>query len=277
MIKEKKHLPAGLYIVATPIGNLKDITLRALEVLENVDLIACEDTRESGKLLSHYGIGTKLLAYHEHNAEKARPAIIKAIEEGQSVALISDAGTPLISDPGYKLVREVQEKGLFYTTLPGASSVISALTLAGLPTDHFLFCGFVRLDKIKDYQAIPYTLVFLSSPHRCLDEMNKMKDVFSGREVALVREISKMFEEVKRGSFDEVISYYETHLLKGEIVLVVGPRTEAEVLDENALDADIKNLSKTMPTKELAALLAGKYSLPRKDVYTRITKLLQKV
>lgn len=274
---EKKELPLrpGLYVVATPIGNLKDITLRALEVLNAVDSIACEDTRVSGKLLGHYGMKKKFLNYHEHNGEAMRPFILEKIKAGQRIALISDAGTPLISDPGYKLVRAAQEENLYVTTLPGASSVISALTLSGLPTDHFLFCGFINKKTLATYAPIPYTLVFLASPHKVMGELALMQKIFAGREVSLVREISKLFEEVKRGSFAEVMTYFETHTLKGEIVLVVGPVDEDEVMDaltlEKALNEDIKRLKNTMPTKELATLLSGKYGLSKKDVYGKIT------
>ena len=269
-------LQPGLYITATPIGNLKDITLRAIEVLSTVDIIACEDTRISGKLLNHFGISKKLINYHEHNGEKMRPLILDMIKEGKSVALISDAGTPLISDPGYKLVREAQDRGIYVTTIPGASSIVSALTLSGLATDHFLFCGFIQRKKISEYTSIPYTLVFLASPHKILDELQEMKVLFKNREVSLVREISKMFEEVKRGTFEEVIDYFQTHPLKGEIVLLVGPNQNEELMDEAALNEDIQKLKGTVPTKDLASILAGKYNIPKKDVYTRITKLLDR-
>jgi len=267
-----KSISPGLYIVATPIGNLGDITLRAVETLKSVDMIACEDTRVSTKLLHHLGIQKKLISYHEHNAEKMRPKIVEELKQGRSIALISDAGTPLISDPGYKLVREVVAEKIPLTSLPGPSSVITALTLSAMPTDHFVFAGFVNSKDFEALQYIPYTLIFFSTAQKLLKDLALMAPVFKGREVAIVREITKMFEEVQRGSFPDVMNHYTVHPAKGEIVLLLSPPSHQEV-DLKTLDQEIQTLRKKYSVKELSEILAQKYSLKKRDIYQRILDL----
>lgn len=237
-------LKPGLYCVATPIGNLKDITLRALEVLQNCDIIACEDTRESSKLLGHYGISKPKWSYHDHNADQVRPKIVEAIQNGQSVALISDAGTPLISDPGTKLVQACRQEDIYVTTLPGPSAVTSALVLSGLMSHAFTFLGFFDKKKVSTWQNQDSTLVFFESAKRLLKTLTIMEEIFHGRKVAVVREISKMFEETTLGAFAEVIQYYTHNPARGEIVIVLGqPEFNMDINDDVLMSAMIDALS----------------------------------
>lgn len=273
---------AGLYIVATPIGNIKDITLRALETLQAVDIIACEDTRTSQKLLSHYGIHKKTQPYHDHSTDRAREQLLELMEQGKSIALISDAGTPLISDPGYKLVRAVQERGFYITTLPGASSVPAALTLSGLPTHRFLFEGFLpprsqaRITALTSLKPVPATLVFFEAARRLPESLADMLTVFGNREVAVVREITKLYEEARRGTLETLIRYYEDNgAPKGEVVLVVAP-PEEEVTDSNTLDIALENALHTMSVKDAAHYVAAQTGLPKKQVYARALELAGK-
>src|SRR5271169_1237581 len=229
-----KRPGSGLYLVATPIGNLGDITLRALETLAAADLIACEDTRVTRKLLERYAIATPLTPYHEHNAAQARPLLLQRIAEGAAVALVSDAGTPLVSDPGFKLVRAVQDAGLAVTTLPGASALLAALTLAGLPTDQFLFAGFLppkesaRRARIAELSRIPATLVLFETGPRAAAALADLADgLGENRQAALCRELTKLHEEVSRGSLKMLAHAYAGHEPRGEIVLVIAPPPEA--------------------------------------------------
>jgi len=264
--------PAGLYIVATPIGNLRDITLRALDVLGVSDIILCEDTRVSGKLLSHYGVKAKLVSYHDHNGEERRPQIIAWLGEDKRISLISDAGTPLISDPGYKLVRDVQQAGFYVSVLPGASSVLAALCLSGLPTNQFHFAGFLPAKTnaaktiLQSLSALQASLVFFESARRIDETLLMMQSVFGEREVAVVREITKLFEETKRGSISELLRYYQQEgLPKGEVVIVVAPPIEqAPSLDINAA---LKHLLASHSVKEAATILAEQTGKPRKEIY----------
>ncbi|MDW7987826.1 MAG: 16S rRNA (cytidine(1402)-2'-O)-methyltransferase [candidate division WOR-3 bacterium] len=234
-IFNKEKLPWGLYIVATPIGNLKDITLRALEILKNVDFIACEDTRHTGILLSHYEIKNKLLSYHEYNKITQTPKIIELIKKDKkSVALVSDAGTPGISDPGYYLIREAIKENLPVIPIPGPSAIISALVISGLPSDRFTFEGFLskrrgrKLKKLKALRDETRTMVFYDSPYRVLDTLKDMLDVFGDRKIAFVRELTKKFETVYRGYISEVITELEKNPPRGEIVLVVSGKESNE-------------------------------------------------
>ncbi len=266
-------LKPGLYCVATPIGNLKDITLRAIETLQQCDIIACEDTRVSGKLLSHYGISRKLWSYHDHNAASVRPLIIKAIQEGQAIALISDAGTPLISDPGTKLVRACQEADVYVTTLPGASAVPAALVLSGLMSHAFAFVGFFNAKQMEQWVQFNGTLVFFESPHRLVQTLQIMEKAFHKRTVAVVREISKMFEEVKQGDFASVIAHYEEHPPRGEIVIVLGEATADDAASDESIDSALVNALKTLSIKDAAHMVAEAYALPKKEVYKRALEL----
>ncbi|MCS7258978.1 MAG: 16S rRNA (cytidine(1402)-2'-O)-methyltransferase [candidate division WOR-3 bacterium] len=222
-------------MVATPIGNLKDITLRALEILKNVDFIACEDTRHTGILLSHYEIKNKLLSYHEYNKITQTPKIIELIKKDKkSVALVSDAGTPGISDPGYYLIREAIKENLPVIPIPGPSAIISALVISGLPSDRFTFEGFLskrrgrKLKKLKALRDETRTMVFYDSPYRVLDTLKDMLDVFGDRKIAFVRELTKKFETVYRGYISEVITELEKNPPRGEIVLVVSGKESNE-------------------------------------------------
>ncbi|MDP3371530.1 MAG: 16S rRNA (cytidine(1402)-2'-O)-methyltransferase [Candidatus Paracaedibacteraceae bacterium] len=266
-------LKPGLYCVATPIGNIKDITLRALEILQACDIIACEDTRVSMNLLTHYGISTKLWSYHDHNAEHIRPQILKAISNGQSVALISDAGTPLISDPGTKLVRACHEAGQYVTTLPGASAVPSALVLSGLMSHAFAFVGFFNAKNMQQWASFNGTLVFFESPRRVVETLELMKDSFHNRTVAVVREISKMFEEVQTGDFATVIEYYEQHPPKGEIVIVLSCTHADDVISDQTIDDALTQALQTLSIKDAAHMVAEAYKLQKKEVYKRALNL----
>lgn len=268
-----------LSIVATPIGNLGDWSFRAVETLKSANLVACEDTRTSGVLLKHYGIGTKTVAYHEHNAEAARPKLLAALAEGRDVALISDAGTPLISDPGYKLVREAQDAGIKVVAIPGASSVTAALSVAGLPTDAFYFAGFLphktkaRRDAFASLRELRATLVFLESPNRLCAALADLREILGEREICVCRELTKTFEEAQRGSATDILAHYEAHPARGEIVLLVEGAGEAAPAGEEALDAVLLTLLKTHKLKEAAALAAEQTGLPRKEVYARALAL----
>ena len=270
--------PTGLYIIATPIGNLRDITLRALDVLALVDVVLCEDTRVSGKLMSHYGLNKKLLSYHDHNGEERRPQIMQMLEQGQRIALVSDAGTPLISDPGYKLVRDVQAEGHYVSVLPGASSVLSALCLAGLPTNQFYFAGFLppkqgaAADQLHALKSVEATLVFFESARRLIDTLEQMQSILGKREVAVVREITKLFEESRRGDFDTLLAHYrDKGEPKGEVVIVVSPpQANAQAQDATAM---LQALLTSHSIKEASAIVAEQTGRPRKEIYALALQL----
>src|SRR5438445_897685 len=243
-------LTPGLYLVATPIGNLRDITVRSLEVLAAVDLIACEDTRVTRKLLERYGIATPLTSYHEHNAAQARPKLLARLAEGAAIALVSDAGTPLVSDPGYKLVREAQAAGAHVTALPGASAVLAALTASGLPTDRFLFEGFLpakeaaRRAHIAELARIPATLVLFETGARVAASLADLAAGLGPREAALCRELTKLHEEVRRGSLSELAhAYRELPEPRGEIVIVTAPPPEQQPAGAEEVDALLRKAS----------------------------------
>lgn len=269
-------LEAGLYVVATPIGNLGDISLRALKTLAGADKIACEDTRVTRRLLDAYGITARLVAYHDHNAEKQRPVLLRQIMEGGSVALVSDAGTPLVSDPGYKLVSEAIGLGLKVTTLPGPSAPVAALVLSGLPSDRFFFEGFLppksgarrnRLDLLKD---VPASLLFFESSGRLAGALADMADRLGDRPAAVVREISKLFEEARRGPLVELAEYYATAgNPKGEIVVVVAPPPDGGAMDESDLDALLMQLLRELSVRDAAAEAARRTGIKRKQAYAR--------
>ena len=270
----------GLYLVATPIGNARDITLRALDVLEAADYIACEDTRVSGKLMSIHGIRKSLIAYHEHNADKVRPRLIEDLEKGKTVALISDAGTPLISDPGFKLVRACHEKGLPVYPLPGASSVMAALVIAGLPTDRFLFAGFspakqgARRTFLEDLKTIDATLVLFESAKRIAACLADAADVLGEREATVCRELTKLYEQTRNGTLAELASQYgEEATPKGEIVLVIGPPGKAAPLDQDSIDSQLLKALTQYKINEAAALVAGATGLTKRDLYQRALEL----
>ncbi|MFN4089998.1 MAG: 16S rRNA (cytidine(1402)-2'-O)-methyltransferase, partial [Alphaproteobacteria bacterium] len=224
-------LEPGLHLVATPIGNLEDITLRALRVLREADLVACEDTRHTGRLLRHYGIAAKLVPYHDHNADEARPRLLRRLADGGKLALVSDAGTPLVSDPGFKLVRAARAQGSRVTAVPGACAAIVALQLSGLPPDRFLFAGFLpprraaRRATLEELRAVPATLIFYEGPSRLAGALADMRDVFGDRPAAVARELTKLFEEVRAETLGELAAVYGAAPAKGEVVVLVGPAT----------------------------------------------------
>lgn len=274
----------GLYLVATPIGNLDDITLRAMKILRGADLIACEDTRVTGKLLQLLGIeAPRLTPYHEHNADRARPMLLAQLREGKVVALVSDAGTPLISDPGYRLVRDVVAEGLPVTSAPGASAVLTALQLSGLPSDRFLFAGFLpnkggaRRSALEELARTPATLVFYESPHRLADSLTDMAACLGAREVAVARELTKLYEEVRRGTLAELAAHYqEAGGPKGEVVIVVGPPAPAEAPTAQDIDALLVQALASMSARDAAAAVATATGLPKREVYARAIEMGQR-
>lgn len=269
-------LKGGLYIVATPIGNLGDITLRALETLKECVIIACEDTRVSRKLLSAYSIDKPLISYHDHNADQIRPQILEKISQGQAVTLISDAGTPLISDPGYKLVRDCYEAGLPVTFLPGPSAVMASLVLSGMPTDRFLFAGFAQKKAYADLSSLDMTLIFFESAQRLVATLKDMVGAFPNRSLAVVREITKLFEEVRRGTFEDLIQFYEEKgPPKGEIVLVLSPPGDEQVLDLD-IDQLLRQALETHSIRDACTLVAGTLGVSRKQIYQRALTLKEK-
>lgn len=277
---QKQDLKAGLYIIATPIGNLRDITLRALDTLNSVDVIYCEDTRVSGKLLAHYGIKAKLHSYNDHNADDKRARIIKRIQGGEAVALISDAGMPLISDPGYKLVRDAADAGVYITTIPGANAPLSALQLSGLPSDNFSFIGFLptktgaRDAVLQKWKRVSSTLIVFESANRLIKTLSAVYENMGNREVAVVREITKMFEETRRDNVENLIEHYtQNGAPKGEIVLVIEAQSQDTALNQSDVDAMILDALKTMKTKEAAAFVAQKTNVAKKDIYARVLEL----
>jgi 16S rRNA (cytidine1402-2'-O)-methyltransferase len=266
----------GLYVVATPIGNLGDVTVRALKVLAGVSLIACEDTRITRRLTAHYGIETKLVPYHEHNAEKVRPMLLDRLERGDSLALVSDAGTPLISDPGFRLVSEAIAQGCAVTVAPGPTAPVSALILSGLPSDRFFFEGFLpaksaarrkRLALLKD---IPGTLLFFESPRRLAASLDDLAAALGPRAAAVAREMTKKFEETRRGRLDELAASYAAEPPpKGEIVIAVAPPGAAEAGENIDIDALLEELLATMSLRDAAGEAARLTGLPRKTLYAR--------
>ena len=269
----------GLHVVATPIGNLGDITLRALEVLAAADAILAEDTRVSRKLLAHYGIETPLTPYHEHNAARARPIALRRMAEGRALALISDAGTPLISDPGFKLVAEAVAAGIGVTTAPGASAALGALCVAGLPTDGFWFEGFLptrsagRRERLNALASLSGTLVFYEAPSRLAETLADLAIELGPRPAAIVRELTKLHEEVRRGGLDALASAYSAASVKGEVVIVVGGAEAKDPVSETDLDAELAAALRSLSVKDAAASVAAKHGLRRREVYARAIAL----
>jgi 16S rRNA (cytidine1402-2'-O)-methyltransferase len=273
-------IAAGLYLVATPIGNLGDITLRALETLAGADIVACEDTRITRRLLERFSIAAKLMQYHEHNAEQARPKILAALAQGSSVALVSDAGTPLISDPGFKLVREVAAAGFAVTALPGPSSVLTALAVAALPTDRFFFEGFLppkshaRRARLAELARIDATLVLFESGARVQDSLRDLAAVMGGRDAAICREMTKLHEEVRRAPLADLAARADMLETRGEFVLVVGPpEAGADVISDDALDALLREALARGSVKDAVAEAVALSGRARRDVYARALEL----
>lgn len=277
-------LPAALYLVPTPIGNLSDITIRALQVLAAVDVIACEDTRVTVKLLERYGIRNPLRPYHDHNAEGQGARLLDEIASGKSVAIATDAGTPLVSDPGFPLVRDAIARGLKVEALPGASALLPALQLSAMPTDRFSFMGFLpqkqgqRLKVLTDVQAREETMVFYESPHRILETVADMMQIMGNRPLSISREISKLHEETLRGTAAEIYAALEAKpVIKGEFVIVIGAQDrQAREHTEEEIDAAIKSVLASHPASKAAAMVSKSLGLSRDVVYARILALKEK-
>lgn len=275
LAKRRENLAAGLYIVATPIGHARDITLRALDVLAAADKIFCEDTRVSKKLFALYGLAAgKLSAYHEHNGARVRPKILQAIKKGAAVALISDAGTPLISDPGYRLVQACHKEGCAVFAVPGASAPIAALSIAGLPSDKFMFVGFCGAKKsqrqkaLENVRPIAATLILFESARRLKNLLADIDAVLGAREITVCRELTKKFEELKHGTPSALLDFYETNPPKGEIVVLIAPpETGAEAWDKAAVRAGLEAALAQMGVRDAAAQVAKESGWARRDVY----------
>jgi 16S rRNA (cytidine1402-2'-O)-methyltransferase len=278
---EAPSLAQGLYLVATPIGNLRDITLRALETLAAADVIACEDTRVTRKLLDHYGIATPLTPYHEHNAAAARPKLLERIGAGETVALVSDAGTPLVSDPGFKLVRAVHEAGHAVIAVPGASAALAALTVSGLPTDRFFFEGFLpakdgaRRARIAELGRVPATLILYESGPRMARTLAALAQTLGPREAAIGRELTKLHEEVRRADLAALARAYEAGAeTRGEFVIVIAPPdAEAAVADAADVDVLLRQALQRASVKDAVSDVAAATGRPRREVYQRALAL----
>jgi 16S rRNA (cytidine1402-2'-O)-methyltransferase len=279
---EAEPLEPGLHIVATPIGNLRDVSLRALATLAAADAVIAEDTRVTKVLLAHYGISTPLIAYHEHNAAVVRPHLLARLASGAALALVSDAGTPLVSDPGFKLVSEALAQGGPVTAVPGASAVLAALVVAGLPTDRFFFEGFLpqkqaaRRARIAELAAIPGTIVFFESPRRLANMLADLAAVVGARQGAIARELTKHFETVRRGSLPELANALAAEEPpKGEIVVLVAPPVDNEAAETSdaMIDAKLREAMRTLSVKDAASVVAAETGQKRRKVYARAIAL----
>ncbi len=274
-------LAPGLYLVATPIGNLGDMTLRAISVLKCAEAIACEDSRVTRKLLSAHGIATPMTPYHEHNAARARPGLIRRLRDGAAIALVSDAGTPLVSDPGYKLVAEAQEAGITVTAVPGASAALTALILSGLPSDAFFFAGFTpprstaRKRALAALAAVPGSLVFYESAKRLGDFLDDAHEVFGDRAAAVCRELTKLHEEVARGSLGELAERYRiSGAPRGEIVVVIAPPGADDAASaEDRLDEALRAALDGSSLRDAVDRVAAETGIARRRVYARALEL----
>ena len=276
---QPKPVAPGLYLAATPIGNARDVTLRLLDVLAAADVVACEDTRVTSKLLTLHGLSRPLFAYHDHNALRAGPVLIERLKRGEIVVLVSDAGTPLVSDPGYALAREAIAEGVPVTALPGPSAALAALTLSGLPAERFLFAGFLppkqtaRRKALAELAALPATLIFYESPNRLPESLADMAAVFGPRPAAVARELTKLFEEVRRDPLDALAAHYaESGPPRGEVAVVVGPAEAAPASDEEIEEALQAALGE-MSVSEAAADVARATGRPKREVYARALAL----
>jgi 16S rRNA (cytidine1402-2'-O)-methyltransferase len=275
-------MPGILYLVATPIGNLADITHRALQVLREVALIACEDTRHTRKLLQHYGIETRTISYHEHNEQQRAMKLIELLQQGSNVAVVSDAGTPAISDPGFRLVRAAVESGITIVPVPGPSALLSALIATGLPTDEFFFGGFLparssaRRARLNEVRSVPGTLIFYEAPHRLAASLKDAHEILGEREAAVARELTKLHEEIRRGRLSELSQHYSTvEQPRGEIVLLIDRNILDEVAAGESRDASVAALVKQFEADGLdhrAALkkAARELGLSRAEAYRRL-------
>ncbi len=274
-----RPLAPALYLVATPIGNLGDITLRALETIAAADILACEDTRVTRTLLSRYAIRQRPLAYHEHNAAETGPRLVEALRQGRSVALVSDAGTPLVSDPGFRLVEAARAEGIAVVPVPGPSAALAALTASGLPSDAFFFAGFLpvkagaRASRLAELKAVPGTLVFFESPNRLAESLGAMAEVLGERPAAICRELTKAFEEIRTGTLPELAAHYaQAGAPKGEVVVCVAPPKDAPPQARD-VDALLRSLSAEMGASKAAAEAARLTGLKKAELYRRLLEL----
>ncbi|WP_230291170.1 16S rRNA (cytidine(1402)-2'-O)-methyltransferase [Croceicoccus sp. Ery5] len=277
MDQRDESLEPGLYIVATPIGNLGDITLRAIATLRGAEAVACEDTRVTGRLLQHLGLKKRLIRYDDHADEQARDGLLALAAEA-AVALVSDAGTPLISDPGYRLVHAARAQGLNVIAIPGPSAVVAGLSISGLPTDRFLFAGFLpqkakaRTDVLAELGGVRTSLVFYETAPRLVSALQAIGDALPGRLVAVGRELTKLHEECRTGTTDDLVAHYTAHPPRGEIVLMIGPPVEADAGDLD-IDALLAEALLTDKPSQAAAKLARAHGLDRKLLYARAMEL----
>lgn len=277
--RQADRLEPGLYLVATPIGNLADVTLRALDVLARADVVACEDTRVTRKLLDRHGLKRRVTVYNDHSGEAERQRLLARVEAGEAIALVSDAGTPLVSDPGYKLVREAGERGLRVVPIPGPSAALAALVASGLPTDRFFFEGFLpsrqgeRRRRIEELKAVAATLVLYESPHRLSGALMDLIDLLGDREAAVARELTKTFEEVRRGRLAEIAAIYSEREVKGEIVIVVGPPEPPEAPPQADVDRMLAEALLRLSVKDATAEVAAATGLPKRALYQRALAL----
>ena len=278
---QPSKLAPGLYVVSTPIGNLGDVSSRALKTLASADAVLCEDTRVTGKLLARFGIAARKIPYHDHNADAARPEILRRLKAGEALALVSDAGTPLISDPGYKLVRDAIKEGVAVTAIPGASAALAALVLSGLPPDVFAFGGFLppkhaaRKRALQEWKSLRATLLFYESAPRLADSLADMAEILGDRQAAVTRELTKLFEEVKRGNLAELAAFYRAAgSPKGEVVVAVGPPAEESFQSqEPELDRALTAALAVTSLRQAVADVAAATGLPRRLVYARALSL----
>ena len=275
-----QHFESGLYVVATPIGNLMDMTFRAVDVLRKADLIACEDTRVTGKLLKHFGIKTPMISYNDHNGPKVRPRLIRDMKIGKIIAIVSDAGTPLISDPGFKLVSGCADEGVKVIPVPGASAFLASLVVSALPTDRVLFVGFLpskqkaRQDCLESLAGIDATLVFYESGPRLAAALAAISMYLGDRPATVARELTKLHEEVTRGTLsDLVVSYKKSVRPKGELVIIVGPPTELEEMSSQDIDEALLKALNTMTIRDAAATVAKLTRLAKRSIYARALEL----
>ncbi|MFT6077085.1 MAG: 16S rRNA (cytidine1402-2'-O)-methyltransferase [Myxococcota bacterium] len=279
LTRNEAKLTAALYVVATPIGNLGDITLRAIEIFKNCDYVICEDTRVTGKLLNHLGIKKPFIIYNDHSDEMVRAKILNLILQGKSVALVSDAGTPLICDPGYKLVELLRENNCQILAIPGACSAIAALSVSGIGSDRFMFCGFVphvaKTGFFKELVAIDSSLIFFESPSRLIKTLKTMNEIFGNRMAAVSREITKFYEQTKKDSLENLADFYEKNPPRGEIVILLSAPLKKGEVDESQIDEALKKGLGKMKPKELVAMVADELKLGKKEVYTRMLELVK--
>lgn len=269
-----------LYLVATPIGNLNDISQRALQVLNQVELIAAEDTRQTGKLLKHYDIQTPMVSFHEHSKRGKLQRLLDHLDQG-NLALVSDAGTPLLNDPGYELVREAIASGHEVSPIPGPSALISALVASGLPTENFLYLGYLprrssdRRRMVREVSELPYTLVFFETPHRLLDSLKDLLEEFGDRELAVARELTKLHEEFFRGRISAALAHYTANPARGEITLVLAGRPPNEMIwpKEKLLEAIKDRKAQNIPPAKIASQLATDSNWPRREIYQLLIEM----